>query len=40
MALIVAAAGPERMNSSAIELSLIPACTKSAGTFGIPISIV
>jgi hypothetical protein len=40
MALIVAAAGPERVNSSAIELSLTPACRKKAGTFGMPTSIV
>jgi hypothetical protein len=40
MALMVAAAGPERLNSSAIELSLTPACTKNAGTFDIPTSIV
>ena len=40
MALIVAAAGPERVNSSAIELSLTPTCTKKAGTLGIPTSSV
>jgi hypothetical protein len=40
MALMVAAAGPERVNSSAIELSLTPACRKNAGTFGMPTSIV
>jgi len=40
MALMVAAAGPDRVNSSAIELSLTPAWTKNAGTFGMPTSIV
>jgi hypothetical protein len=40
MALIVAAAGPERVNSKAIELSLTPACTKKAGTLGMPTSSV
>jgi hypothetical protein len=40
MALIVAAAGPERVNSSAIELSLTPAWRKNAGTLGMPTSIV
>jgi hypothetical protein len=40
MALIVAAAGPERENSRAIESSLTPAWTKNAGTFGMPTSIV
>jgi hypothetical protein len=30
----------ERVNSSAIELSLTPACTKNAGTLGMPTSIV
>jgi hypothetical protein len=40
MALIVAAAGPDRVNSNAIELSLTPACRKNAGTFGMPTSIV
>ena len=33
-------AGPERVNSSAIELSLTPARRKNAGTFGMPTSIV
>ena len=33
MALIVAAAGPERVNSRAIEPSLTPAWTKNAGTW-------
>ena len=32
MALMVAAAGPERVNSSAIEFSLIPAWRKNAGS--------
>jgi hypothetical protein len=36
MALIVAAAGPDRVNSSAIELCLTPACRKNAGTLGMP----
>jgi hypothetical protein len=40
IALMVAAAAPERVNSSAIELSLTPACTKNAGTLGMPTSIV
>jgi hypothetical protein len=40
MALIVAAAGPERVNSSAIEFSLTPACRKKAGTLGMPTSSV
>jgi hypothetical protein len=40
MALIVAAAGPERVNSNAIEVSLTPACTKNAGTLGMPTSSV
>jgi hypothetical protein len=40
MALTVAAAGPERVNSSAIELSLTPACRKNAGTLGMPTSSV
>ena len=40
MALIVAAAGPERVNSSAIKFSLTPACRKNAGTLGMPTSIV
>ena len=34
------AAGPERVNPSAIERSLRPACTKNAGTLGIPTSSV
>jgi hypothetical protein len=40
MALIVAAAAPERVNSSAIELSLTPAWRKNASTFGMPTSTV
>jgi hypothetical protein len=40
MALIVAAAGPDRVNSSAIELNLTPTWRKNAGTFGMPTSTV
>jgi hypothetical protein len=40
MALIVAAAAPERVNSSVIELSLRPAWQKNAGTLGMPILMV
>jgi hypothetical protein len=39
-ALMVTAAGPERVNSSAIELSLTLAWTKKAGTLGMPTSSV
>jgi hypothetical protein len=37
---MVAAAGPDRVKSSAIELSLTPAWRKNAGTFAMPTSTV